>query len=234
MPGENLSTSLSATDNFTPVESGVVDTEPTRIEQQRQRRRLSVKQQLSLSVLVALVILSVILVVVVRPAWGRITALSQEIQQLATDLQALERKEARVKQADTAYTGIVADLPVIDAAVPTYSQVPAVMRVMEKIASEIIESGGALVINKITIAQMPNDLPTASESGSSNAKLLQRTPVEVSLSLHGTYESIRDYISQLRSQRHNYSLEKIVFFSSGNQETRFLDANLVLRYYYYE
>ena len=119
MPGENLSTSLSAADNFTPVESGVVDTEPTRIEQQRQRRRLSVKQQLSLSVLVALVILSVILVVVVRPAWGKITALSQEIQQLETDLQALERKEARVKQADTAYTGIVADLPVIDAAVPT-------------------------------------------------------------------------------------------------------------------
>lgn len=209
----------------------VTNPPPTNLEDEKVRARLNVKQQLSLSALIGLIILAIILVVVVRPIWGQITTINQEIVQLEQDLSALKQKEAKIKQAQSSYGQIVNDLPMIKTAVPTDSQVPLVMKTIEKKASEIVESGGAMVLSKISINQMPNDLPVDQRVPSS--KMIQRTPVEVTISTRGNYQAIRDFVRTLRLERHNYELDKIVFFTSG-QDSPFLDANLTIKYYYYE
>lgn len=227
----NEATTNTASSNSAQAHQVVVNPPPTNLADEKVRARLNIKQQLSFSALIGLVILAIILIVIVRPIWGKITIVNQEIAQLEQDLTALEQKERQLKQAQSAYEQIVGDLPVIEAGVPTYSAVPLVMKTIEKKATEIVNEGGAMVLNKISINQMPNDLPVDQRATSS--KMIQRTPVEVTISTRGNYQAIRDFVRSLRLERHNYELDKIVFFSSG-QESPFLDANLTVKYYYYE
>jgi hypothetical protein len=193
------------------------------------------KQQMTVGLLFGLVVLAVVIIVIIRPIISDIGQTQSDVAAAKEQLGQLNTKKRQLDTAQQNYQAVSGSLPIIDEAIPNYSDVPMVMSVLEKFASDIVaQEGGALLIQRMAIAQMPNDQPKA-VSGVGEVSSTSNLSAEVLLTvtLTGDYQSIRDYIVKLRTLRHNFSVERLTFFAPTADST-FLDANVSLKYYYFE
>jgi hypothetical protein len=187
------------------------------------------KQQTAVSVLGVLVVISLLLGLVIRPAWGKITQLKVDIEGNKQQLVAMQNKINALKAAQENYNLVSSDLQIINEAVPDYSDVPQVMTILEKLAGEIVEDGGPFLITKIAVTAMPNDKPLV---GAGSGQKRERNEVSLTVSVTGDYQAIRDYMVKLRSLRHNFYVEKLTF-SLPDEDTQFLNTVITLKYYYF-
>jgi Tfp pilus assembly protein PilO len=236
--------SQATTSAPTPAEANPVQTSaPTTIEATNKNKKdpnLAPKQQMTVGLLGGLVILAVIIAVIIRPIINDIGQTKSKIEAAETQLKQLNTKKQQMVTAQTSYQALADRLLMINEAMPNYSDVPLVAGILERLASDLIsQSGGALLIQRIDFAQMPNDKPetlatgpgTTNSTQPNNARMSAEVPITVTLT--GDYQSIRDYIVQLRSLRHNFYVDRLTFFAPTNDST-FLDANINLKYYYFE
>jgi hypothetical protein len=77
---------------------------------------------------------------------------------------------------------------------------------------------------------MPNDKPVNLSAGSGQKR--ERNEVSLTISATGDYQAIRDYVVKLRSLRHNFYVEKLTL-SLPDEDTRFLNTMITLKYYYF-
>ena len=201
---------------------------------------LAPKQQMTIGLLFGLIILTIIIIIVIRPIVNDIGQTKSEIETAQGQLEQLDRKKQQIAMAQTNYQALADRLPMIDEAMPNYSNVPLVAGIFERLAADIIlPGGGALLVQRINFTQMPNDKPEALATGPGTANLTTASGIKMSaevpvtITLTGDYQSIRDYIVQLRGLRHNFYVERLTFFAPTG-DSNFLDANINLKYYYFE
>ena len=190
--------------------------------------------QQSMGVLLGVIAIGLILFLVVRPRWAEITASRQEITANTGLLEQMTRKQEALKQAQANYSQIEPDLAVIDEAIGDYSDLGLAMQLLEKMASEIVDEGGPLIINSVSVteADIPADTPLTAEPG---VRKLESQETLVTLSLTGDYQALRDFIIKITGLRHNFAVERLVFSSNNNNssQNQYLNASLTLRYNYF-
>ena len=143
----------------------------------------------------------------------------------------LETKLKNLNEAENNYQQISDDIDIINEAVPNYSNVSQVMTILEKLASEVLQEGGPLLIDTMRVSTLPNDTPTSAQD---QTDPLSREEATILVSLTGDYQAIRDYVVKIRSLRHNFFVEKIILSANQDQNNQFLDASITLKYYYFE
>lgn len=150
------------------------------------------------------------------------------IKENQTLLKSLEKKQQTLNQVEKIYKQVSSSSSAsINEAIPNYSDTPLIMSLIEKIGSEIIEAQGPLLIESISVAELPNDQPTNSFS-------LTPQENEVQVSFIGDYQAIKDFITQLKSLKHNFSVEQISFSAPKNTSlNQLLTVSVKLRYYYF-
>ena len=186
---------------------------------------------MTVGLLVGVVVLGLIIYFVIMPSWSQITETKAMIEVDTAQLARLKTKHANLEEAESNYQQIASEINIIDEAVPNYSNVPQVMTILEKLASEVLQEGGPLLIDTMRISTMPNDTPTSAQD---QTDALSREEATVLVSLTGDYQAIKDYVIKIRSLRHNFYVEKIILSANQDQNNQFLDASITLKYYYFE
>jgi len=167
---------------------------------------------------------------IIRPNWQKITLLKQEWTAKQEALTKLEHKLQLLAAAKIEYDQIATSEAVIEETIADGSDVPGAVKRIEKIVTNIIDDGGPLVIQNLSIEEMPNDFNAVQPA----LTAIQEERVRITLNLIGDYQAIRDFIQQLKSLRHNFSIEKITFTSPEiSESTQLLEASLNIVYYYY-
>jgi hypothetical protein len=177
-----------------------------------------------------LVILGVIIYFVIIPGWTGIQSAREKIEVDRALLTRLKAKANNVAEARENYELVEKQTALINEAIPNYSDPALAMKMLEKLATEVVDGGGPLLINDIRVSQMPQD---TQETAVTNNKILESNEVVVMVNLSGDYQAVHDYVTQLRSLRHNFYLEKITFSASQDATQQFLDAVINLKYYYF-
>ncbi len=199
--------------------------------QQETEKKSKKNFQVTFGLALALIILGLIIYLVIRPNFGKATALNSEIKTNEELLGRLKRKSTNLTKAQQNFQAIANDQEIIDQAIGNYSNVPEAMLILEKLAAEIIAEGGPLVIETARISSMPNDTP---ETLSREFTSFNMEETQILVNLFGDYQAIRDFVYKLKELRHNFYLEKIVFSApKSTEQSQFLDVNLTLKYYYF-
>lgn len=184
----------------------------------------------SVGVLIAGVILILIIYFLIRPLFNDSQSIKREISANQNLLTQLKQKEVQLNQAHQNYDQISSSSAIINEAMPNYSNVALVARIIEKLDSEVLENQLPLIIEGFSVGPVPNDLPDEDYSST-----WQKEAITINISLTGTYSAIRDFILQLKSLRHNFSVDQITINNASNASTsQFLGVNISLKYYYFE
>ena len=193
----------------------------------RRRQRQIFKGSVTLIGLLALI---AVLSLIVRPLWADITEIKGEIETNQGLLARLEAKQKSLAAAETAYKQINSKENVIKEAMPNYSDIPMVMRILEKLATEVDqETGPYLAINSMGVSAMPDDDPYTADQNDTG---LQDQMAEITITMSADYTAVRDYVDKLKALRHNFFINRITF-SADDDDSSILNVSLIIRYYYY-
>lgn len=142
-------------------------------------------------------------------------------------LQDLTKKQTTLAQVQKIYTQAASSSAAINEAVSNYSDIPSTISIIEKINSEIIEAQGPLLIEGISMTNVPNDQPTGVAG-------LTAQESEMQISFVGDYQAIKDFITQLKALKHNFSVEQISLSAPKSTNlNQLLTVSIKLRYYYF-
>ncbi len=186
--------------------------------------------QMTLGLFLIILVLGFMIFFIVRQNISKINQVKAEVNTSQAELNSLNNKLTALGHAQEAYSEISDHITIIDEAIPNYSNIPQVMKILEKLATEVVDEGGPLIINSISVPIMPNDNPTTTNNTDS---LLQSREVDIVISMNGDYQAVRDYIIKLKNLRHNFYLEKITFSSPQDSKGGFLSVSLNVKYYYF-
>lgn len=186
--------------------------------------------KVTFGLLLAAGVLILVTYFLILPLFNEAQALKREITDNQELLTKLETKNQQLDKAQRSYEAVAASASaIIDEVMPNYSNTPLVMSIIEKIGSEIIEDGQALVIESISVNEMPNDLPENSNTQLETAESLVR------INLVGGYEAVQAFINKIKNLRHNFSVEQITISAPKSTNlSQLLTINLSLRYYYFK
>ncbi|MBQ6449356.1 hypothetical protein IJJ08_00415 [bacterium] len=149
----------------------------------------------------------------------------------------LEEKLSQLETAEKTYNTLESqkDIAVIDEAFPDYSDVGTALRLIGKVASEVIDANQDMVITSISVDNLPLDKPNTAtiNAGAGTNQLLQEHEVGISLSVTGSFQSIREFVSRLKNLRHNFRIEQLAFSSDETSGSNLLNTSIRLTYYYY-
>ncbi len=199
------------------------------LEKNKTSNSLNKDLQKSLGLLLAAAILALVIYFIIRPLFSDSQNLKKEITLNQNLLAQLKRKETQLIQAKENYDELGTSSALIDQAMPNYSDLPHVGRVLEKLNSEILTEGKPLVLESISVDPVANDLPGASPSAWTAESIV------VNISFVGNYQAVRDFILKLKNLRHNFVVEQIAINNASSRSTNhFLNVNVKLKYYYFE
>ena len=160
-----------------------------------------------------------------------------EIRDKRQLLAQLEEKLSQLESAEKEYNILESqqDIAVIDEAFPDYSDVGTALRLIGKVASEVIDANQDMVLTSISVDSLPFDKPDTAtiNAGLGTNQLLQEHEVDISLSVTGSFQSIREFISRLKGLRHNFRIEQLAFASDETSKNNLLNTSIRLTYYYY-
>ncbi len=185
--------------------------------------------------LIILILTSLILLIIfiILPYYRSLTTTLQELEHNQELLQELESKTTALNLARRNYQAVASQSALIDQAMPNYSDIPLALNTIENITTQIVESGGPLVIQSLNVSPLPNDQP-AQASTAATLATLNSQQVEISVSFMGDYQAIRDFITILKSYRHNYVVDSIRISAPRNSSDELLSVSLNLYYYYFQ
>lgn len=161
------------------------------------------------------------------PLFSSIRSTQTIIKENQTLFKNLEKKQTTLAQLQKISAQTASSSASINEAISNYSDIPLVMSLLEKIDSETIEAQGPLLIESISVAVLPNDLP-------SNSSSLVETENEIQINFVGDYQAIKDYINQLKILKHNFSVAQISLSAPKSTNlNQLLTVSVKLRYYHF-
>ena len=193
--------------------------------------KLDEKTQFGVSLLFGMVVLGLVIAFIILPSWKKITTAQAELQSNRTLLNRMKNKLSAVEEARANYAAVAGQTAVIDAAIANYSNVPQTVTILEKLAAEVLEEGGPLVLADISVAKMPQD---ASGQADAAKTMLSKNEVELLVTMTGYYQAVKDFVAKIRGLRHNYYVNRITFSAPQRSNTQTLEVSLNLKYYYFE
>lgn len=180
---------------------------------------------------VAIVFSSVILLLLIYflalPLFHSVQATRKAIAENQLLQKNLKEKEATFKQLEKISLQMASKSASLNEALPNYSDTPLTMSLLEKLASEIVEAQGPLLIESIDVSALPNDLPTTTFS-------LNEKESEIQINFISDYQAVKDFITQLKLLKHNFSVDEISLSAPKSTNlNQLLTVSVKLRYYYF-
>jgi len=88
------------------------------------------------------------------------------------------------------------------------------------------------VIQTLSVETVPDDDELTAAKHSQEGGNLDEHEVAIMISLTGNFQAIREFVAGIKSARHNFRIDQIIFTpTSGTSDL--LEVSLFLSYYYY-
>lgn len=152
----------------------------------------------------------------IRPTLLTMSDLLKEIEDKKELEEQLTKKVAALGSAQSLYLSVENRLPVLDAAIPSSPETIRTLKIIEKIATD-----QSVILNSISLQEVP-ETPTEILSFDE----LSRTNLQLSLSLIGDYNSIKNFVGELQNSQRTFVIESIVFKISETKGDKQLRASL--------
>ena len=196
---------------------------------------------------VGVVIIGLLCYFIIWPTYHKIMTLRENIEEAAGYLTKLEKKTNDVRAAHSAYENLTSnDLALLDEVVSNYSNLPLALKLLTYLATEVANGSDGvsspLYINSVAISQLPMDAPC--ENGKltiknapcevdDSLKVLQPEYVDITLTMTGDYQAVREYVQKVKGLRHNFYLQALNISATEHGAGNILSANITVRYYYF-
>ena len=174
-------------------------------------------------------ILAAMLFLIIIPRFVTISRYRHELTENTAMVEQLDDKLAALTLARENFESIRDEIAIIDEAIPNYSDLETVLPLIEKLVTQVYESGEPLVLTGLEVSNFPDDVPT---TASLNRGLLSEKELRLAISLQGEYKAVRDFITALKAQRHNFRINRINFETDTNNSSK-ISVNMDVSYYYY-
>lgn len=186
--------------------------------------------QVGLSLILALFVVALIFILVIIPMVNDSRELKAELANNKILLAELQTKSELLDLAQVNYEKIGTQAALLEEAMGNYSDVPRAAAIVEKLTTEILEEGGPLVLEGISVEPMPNDHPQGNSTS-----VRHETENTLNISFIGDYQAVRDLILKLKTLRHNFTVNQInITAPQDNNLDQFLTINVNLKYYYFQ
>lgn len=159
----------------------------------------------------------------IRPTLLTMADLVKEIEDKTELDQQLGQKIAALSTVQNEYFAVEDQLGVLDEAIPSQPEIEQALKIVEKIASD-----NQLVISSIQLQELPEDAPP---EVSFDQK--ERISLPMNVNLTGDYQSIRQFIEDLRANRRALIVDSIVFSVSEQRQNRKLRATITVNIQYF-
>ncbi len=158
----------------------------------------------------------------IQPTLVTMTKLTEEIKQKKQLDEQLTRKVAALASAQVEYFKVQDKLGLLDQAFPSQVDLVYLAKVLEKTAAE-----SSVIIQGMSFAQIPPDGPA------DPAVKLEPQHLDFTVSIEGSYTTIRNYVENLRKYRTTILVDSVVFSIKNNRGKERLLASLNLSLPYY-
>jgi len=159
----------------------------------------------------------------IRPTLLTMSDLIKEIDDKKALDKSLGQKIAALSSAQAEYLQFQPQLPELDQAIPTNTDLIQTLKIVEKVASE-----QKVTINSLTISDVPKDIPA-----NTDFTRLQRQNLTFAVSLSGEFPAIRGFVDGLLQSRRSFVIDKITFTINDVRGLRRLDATVTVTAPYY-
>lgn len=158
----------------------------------------------------------------IRPTLLTMSNLIKELEDKRTLDTRLSEKIASLSTAQTQYIQLEPRLTLLDQAIPLQPQFYEAIAMIEKSASD-----NTLVLSDLTLQTIPPEVVTE------DAKLQKRQFLSFRVTVEGSYDSIKAFVTQLQGWRRLFTVENIIFSVEEERQQRKLEAILTIYAYYY-
>lgn len=179
--------------------------------------RVSMELTLSIGAIIFFAIFAI------RPTLTTMADLVKEIEDKEALNDQLGQKIAALNTVQNEYFALQDRLLVLDQAIPNTPNVENVLKILEKTASD-----RNLIISGVQVQELPEDDPP--DLGFDQR---ERTPIPMSVTVIGDYETIKQYVDDLQANRRTLTVESIVFSVKEEKDTRQLSAAITLNAHYF-
>ncbi|MDO5561441.1 MAG: hypothetical protein Q4G02_01565 [bacterium] len=199
-------------------------------QQSKDSKNKKTDLQIGVSLILALAVVALIFVSVIIPMVNDSRALKAELTNNKLLLTQLQDKSELLDLAQVNYEKIGTQAALLDEAMGDYSDVPQAAAIVEKLTTEILEEGGPLVLEGISVEPMSND-----NLQSNSPAVKHEAENTLNISFIGDYQAVRDFILKLKTLRHNFTVNQInITAPQDNNLNQFLTVNVNLKYYYFQ
>lgn len=178
------------------------------------------------------IILAVIYLFITQPAWINCFRYRHELEEAETTLEKLQDKLSDLQKARRLYDEIHEEVAIIDEAIPDTSDIGLVLQIIGRIAGEVIGDGGKMIIQTINADMIPDDDAQTAARNSQAGNMLMEREASLTIKLLGNFQAVREFVTKIKSNRHNFRIEQIQFAPTTNTSD-LLDVTVYLTYYYY-
>lgn len=156
----------------------------------------------------------------IRPTLLTMSDLIKEIgDKEKLDLQ-LSQKIAALSTVQSLYLQLQDQLVVLDEAIPSNPELIYSLKIIEKVASKL-----SLVITNITVSEIPEE---ENPDASISLKTFERIDVPLVITINGDYETIRQFVEDLKSYRRSFIIDTIIFNTKEVRGERKLEARITI------
>lgn len=159
----------------------------------------------------------------IRPTILTMSDLIKEIEDKRKLDTQLAQKVASLSSVQTEYLNLQSRLGVLDVAIPSTPNLEEVLKILEKVASD-----QKLVISSIQVNEIPNQ-----EDAEVPFEQKVRQNLTININVTGDYQTIRNFVEQLRNSQRAFIVEKISFTVSEERGRKILKATITTSAQYF-
>ncbi len=178
------------------------------------------------------VVIALIVFLILLPSVRNVFIYSRDLEKQGELYEDLLDRHDDLQTAWRNYEQIRDDIDLIDEAMPDSSDLGRTLRIIGKIADDVISDGGQMVIQTINADTIPSDNEQTALQHSLDGGNLSEHEMSFTIALSGNFQAVRDFVARVKSARHNFRIDQIVFTpTSGGSDL--LDVVIFVSYYYY-
>ena len=136
----------------------------------------------------------------------------------------LSKKVAALGSAQSIYLDLEDRLEVLDAAIPSDPQTIKTLKMIEKIATD-----NSVVLGSVSLDEVPESTSVEGD----NFDSLTRQSFTISVTAIGSYNSIKNFVSDLQNSQRTFVVDSVIFRISDSRGDKQLRASLSLQAPYF-
>ena len=136
----------------------------------------------------------------------------------------LSKKVAALGSAQSIYLDLEDRLEVLDAAIPSDPQTIKTLKMIEKIATD-----NSVVLGSVSLDEVPESTSVEGD----NFDSLTRQSFTISVTAIGSYNSIKNFVSDLQNSQRTFIVDSVIFRISDSRGDKQLRASLSLQAPYF-